>query len=120
MFSGIWTGIFFLVTVFLVFVWQGQGIAIQGENAILSIPDLSFRTLAKAIDVAVLLAVTWEVSADMLARITRDKAKEAGRKEAINELINQWKAQGVPDSEIMVRLGVSKLGKNEIDMVGHQ
>ena len=88
----------------------------QGENAILSIPNLSFRILAKAIDVAVPLAVIWEIGADMLARITKDKFKQEGRKEKqkeIQDTIARLKSQGVPDDKILIAISVSK--GNEFD-----
>ena len=76
----------------------------QGESAILSIPDLSFRILAKAIDTAVPLAVIWEIGADMLARITRDKFRREARRERdreIQEMIARLKSQGVPADQIL-------------------
>ena len=108
MFNGIWTGIVFLFAMAAVFVWQGQGITMQGESAILSIPDLSFRILAKAIDTAVPSAVIWEIGADMLARITSDRFRREGRQEGrqeiqreIQDTIARLKSQGVPADQIL-------------------
>ena len=110
MFRGIWTGIVFLAATFAVLVYRCQCLNILDVT-----PDSFFRNLSNAIDMAVFVAVIWEVLTMILASIMRKEQLERGRREREAEIqsqIDQWRAQGVPAEEIVSRILAASSGNS--------